>query len=150
MAVSTKWYANAVLQAMGSGSAGNAPNIDYLSDSIKAMLVTSSYTFDQNAHVFKSDITNEISGTGYTATGVALASKTLAETALVITWDAADPAWTSSTFTARGCVIYDATPGSDATRPLLWFVDFGADVTVTAGTFTIVFNASGIATLTVS
>lgn len=150
MAVSLKWFANAHMQAMGSGSSGGAPNIDYLSDTIKAMLVTSSYAFDQNAHVFKSDVTNEVSGTGYSAGGVTLGSKTLAEASLVTTWDAADIVFSTVTLTARGCVIYDSTPGSDASRPCIWFIDFGADVSPSAGDLTITLNASGIASLTVS
>ncbi len=149
-AVSSKWYGQAIMQAFGSGSSGNAPNIDFLSDSIKTMLTTSSYVPDQDAHVFKSDVTNEISGTGYSAGGTALATKTLGYTSgtNVIKFDADDVAWASSTLTARIAVIYDATPSTDATRPLMVFIDFGADVSTTNGTFTIVFDSAGICTIT--
>lgn len=143
------WYGNALANAFGSTSAGNAPNIDWLSDSFKMMLTTSAYTADLDAHDFKDDITNEISGTGYTATGVALTTKTLTITGgtNTIKFDADDTSWTTASFTAAFGVIYDATPGSDATRPLLWLVDFGGSQTVTAGTFSVVFNAAGIATI---
>lgn len=151
MAVTLKWYAQAMLQAMGSGSSGNAPNIDYLSDTIKCSLHSSSYTPDQAAHAFKSDLTNELATAGgYTAGGVTLGSKTLATSSLVTTWDAADVVFSTVTLTARYAVISDTTPGSDATRPLLWLIDFGADVSPVAGDLTITFNASGIATVTVS
>jgi hypothetical protein len=62
--------------------------------------------------------------------------------------DAADTAWTSSTITARYAVIYDATPGTDATRPLIAYVDFGADVSTTAGTFTLTYDSAGLVTVT--
>lgn len=93
--------------------------------------------------------TNEISGTGYTAAGAALASPTLAVSAGVMTYDAADTAWTASTFSGvRGCLIYDdavTTPTADCN---LVGVDFGSDYAVTSGTFTIQWHASGIATIT--
>jgi hypothetical protein len=150
MAVTAFWYGQAILQAFGSGSVGGAPNIDFLSDTIKVMLCTSAYTPNQDTHVFKSDITNEVSGTGYTAAGATLANKALTYTGgtNVIMFDADDVAWTSSTITARYAVIYDATPASDATRPLLGYIDFGADQTTSNGTFTITFAAGGILTIT--
>lgn len=150
MAVSAKWYGKAIMDAFGGTGSGTAPNIDFLSDSIKVMLCTSSYTPDQDAHEFKSDVTNEVSGTGYTATGTALTTKTLAYTSgtNVIKFDADDVTWASSTITARYAVIYDATPGSDATRPLMGYVDFGADQSSNNGAFTISWDANGILTIT--
>ena len=59
------------------------------------MLVTSGYAFDQENHTVKTDITNEVSGTGYTAGGAYLTSPTVAEAARVTTFDAADTPWTS-------------------------------------------------------
>lgn len=145
MAVTSKWYSQAFDSAFRK-------KIDVGADTFKAMLVTSSYTFDQDAHNFKDDITNEITGTGYTATGATITSPTFAYTSGTNTFafDGADVAWTSSTFTARAAVIYDSTPGTDATRPLLVFVDFGADVTVTAGTLTLTWDSAGIASITVA
>jgi len=150
MAVTAYWYGQAIMQAFGSGSAGNAPNIDFLSDTIKVMLCTSTYTPAQDTHVFKSDVTNEITGTGYTAGGATLGSKTLDYTAAtnVIKFDGADVAWTSSTLTARYAVIYDDTPATDATKPLLGYVDFGADQSTVNGTFTITWDAAGILKIT--
>lgn len=152
MAATAFWFGNAIANAFGSTSGGGAPNIDFLSDAIKCMLTTSAYTPNQDTHQFKSDVTNEVVGTGYTATGVTLATKALTYTggSNTIMFDADDAVWTSSSFTARYAVVYDATPGSDATRPLIMFIDFGSDVTVSAGTFTIQFNAAGIATVVVS
>src|SRR3954449_3156505 len=113
--------------------------IDLDSDSIKVMLCTSTYTPDQDAHRYKSSVTNEITGTGYTAGGVALTTVTVGYTGAtnVLKFDADDASWTTATITARYAVVYDATPGTDATRPLICYVNFGADVTSTASTFTI-------------
>lgn len=88
---------------------------------------------------------NEVTGTGYTATGVALASKTVTyDTATdQIRLDAADSSWTTSTITARRAVVYKDT-GTSTTSPLLAQVDFGADVSTTAGTFQITWDATGI------
>lgn len=141
MAVSAKLYDKYFLSA-------NAATINFTADSIKVMLCTSTYTPNQGTHQFKSDITNEVTGTGYTATGVALGTKTATTATRVATFDAADTSWTTSTITARYAVVYDATPASDATRPLICYVDFGADVISSGGTFSITWDALGIWTLT--
>ena len=123
--------------------------IDLDSDTIKVMLVTSAYAPNQDTHQYKSSVTNEVAGTGYTATGAALTGVTVTyDTATnTLKFDANDVSWPSSTLTARYAVIYDSTPASDATRPLIALVDFGADVSTTAGTFQITWSASGIATI---
>jgi hypothetical protein len=122
--------------------------IDLDSDAIKVMLCTSSYTPDLDAHDFKNDVTSEVTGTGYTAGGATLGSVTLTYDAPTNTWkfDAADVTWAASTITARYAVIYDSTPGTDATRPLIAIIDFGANVSSTAADFTIQWAAGGIAT----
>jgi hypothetical protein len=126
--------------------------IDFDSDSIKVMLCTSTYTPAQDTHQYKSDVTNEVTGTGYTAGGEALTTASLTYTAAtnVLKLDADDVTWAGSTITARYAVIYDATPATDATRPLIAYVDFGADVSSSSGNFTIAWDAAGIATVTVS
>lgn len=62
-------YANAFLKVFNK-------EIDWDSDTIKLMLLTSSHTPNLDTHAYKSDLTNEVSGTGYTAGGATLASKT--------------------------------------------------------------------------
>ena len=52
-------------------------SIDLDTDTIKVLLVTSAYTPDQDTHTKHSDVTNEVSGTGYTAGGATLANKSL-------------------------------------------------------------------------
>jgi hypothetical protein len=124
--------------------------IDLDSDTLKVMLCTSAYTPDQDAHQYKSSVADEVTGTGYTAGGATLGSVTVtydaASNALVL--DAADTEWADSTVTARYAVIYDDTPATDATKPLIAFVDFGGDQVSTAGAFTITWDASGIVRIT--
>jgi hypothetical protein len=166
--------------------------MDLDSDTFKAMLVTSAYTYS-SAHDFQNDITNEVTGTGYTAGGATLTSVTWTQTdanswatsranstaytlgqvvrpatgngylyqVVVagtsggsiptyptvigqtvtdggVTWscfaqsiyafDCADLSWPASTITAaRKVIVYDATPGTSATNPLVGYVDFGTD-----------------------
>lgn len=126
--------------------------MDLDTDALKVMLCTSAYTPNQDTHRYKSDVTNEITGTGYTAGGATLTSVVAAYATGTNTFslDAADTTWSASTLTARYAVIYDSSPGSDATRPLLGYIDFGADVSTLAAPFTITWNAAGIFTITVA
>lgn len=109
-------------------------------------LTSSSYVPNQDTHDYYSDITNELSTAGgYTAGGQQLTSDDITQTNNVIKWDATDPSWTSATFTARFAFYYAETGANDV---LISFVNFGADETVSAGTFTIVHDAAGIWTMT--
>jgi hypothetical protein len=125
--------------------------VDWVSDTIKVSLHTSTYTPNQDTDDFFNDATNEVSGTGYTAGGVTLGSKTTAydsatnETRL----DAADVSWTSASFTARYAVVYKDT-GTASTSPVLGYVDFGGDETVSSGTFNITWDATGVLKITAS
>ena len=124
--------------------------IDLDTDTLKVMLCTSTYTPNQDTHQYKSSVTNEVTGTGYTATGATLGSVTVTNSGHVVTLDAADTSWSTSTITARYAVVYDSSPASDATRPLICYVDFGADVVSSGGTFQITWDAAGIVTFTAS
>ena len=117
-------------------------------DTLKVTLHTSAYTPNQDTHQFQSDLTNEVSGTGYTAGGATLTSVTLTQSGHVMTLAAANTSWTSSTITARYAVVADTSPGTAGTNPLLCYVDFVTDVVSTGGTFLITWNASGIITWT--
>lgn len=139
MAVTSKVYGPSLQSMLNK-------EIDYDTDTIKAMLCTSSYTPNQDSHRYKSDLTNEVVGTGYTAGGVTLTGKTITYDGAsnTLTLDCADPAWTSSTITARFLVFYVST-GTNSTSALLSYVDFGADVSSTASTFTYIVPSTGIA-----
>lgn len=143
--MASKMYGNLVLKAFNK-------EVDWDSDTIKVMLTTSAYTPNQDTHVYKSDVTNEVTGTGYTAGGQALTSKTATyDSATNVTvFDAADTTWANSTITARYAVIYDDAGASDASKVLLGYVDFGSDQSSTNGNFAITWDATGIFRATVA
>ena len=121
-------------------------------DSLKVMLL-SAYTVGttQDTAQFLADVLavgTEASGTGYTAGGQALASVTWTESGHVYTLGCANPSWASSTITAAYAVFYDATPGTNATDPLLCYWDFGGNVSTTNGTFLLTVSGSGLLTIT--
>ena len=110
-----------------------AHNLGNGGDTLKIALYTSSATLGATTSAYTA--TNEVSGTGYTAGGATLASQAVAYDATnqVAFFDAADPAFTTATITARGALIYNNSK-SNASIAVL---DFGSDFTSTAGTFTI-------------
>lgn len=127
--------------------------IDLDTDTIKLMLTSSSYTPNQDTHQYKSDVTNEVTGTNWAAGGVTLSSVTSTYDTSTNVWklDAADVSVATVTVTgARYGVLYDASPGSDATRPLIGYIDFDGDQAATAGTVAVNWHANGIATITVA
>lgn len=112
--------------------------IDFDTDTFKVMLVTSSYTPNKDTHDKRDDVTNEASGTGYTAGGVTSACTVTKDTANDrVTLQFASVSWASSTITARGAVIYKSRGGASSADELVAYNDFGADVSTTAGTFSI-------------
>jgi hypothetical protein len=123
----------------------NTTKIDLSSDTIKVALTTSSYTPNIDTHDFFDDITNEVSGTGYSAGGATLGTKTTTvdTTDDEAVFDAADTTWTTASFTARYAIIYKST-GVAGTSPLIGYIDFSTDRTVDGGTFQITWSSEGI------
>lgn len=121
--------------------------VDIDSDTIKVALMAS-YTYAAT-HQFWADVKaagTESTDTDYTAGGATLASVTWSRSGNVYTFDAADVSW-ASTVDAAYAVIYDATPGSDATRPVISLINLdGAGGTVAVPG--IAWNAAGILTAT--
>lgn len=148
MAVTSKWYGLS-LKMQYDTTAGN--RIDWVTDTIKNALHTSTYVPNQDTDDFFNDATNEITGTGYTAGGNTLAGKTLTyDTATNETrLDANDSSWTTASFTARISTVYKST-GTSTTSPLMGYVDFGGDETVASGTFTLQWDATGVLKITAS
>ena len=102
-------------------------------------LYTSSATLNKSTTAYSS--TNEItnaSGSAYSAGGIALTSVTPALSTDTACCDFADVSFTSASFTANGCLIYNDTNADRA----VCAIAFGGDKTVTNGTFTIEFPAA--------
>lgn len=92
--------------------------------------------------------TDETSGAGYTSLGVTLTNTAPTNgSGVAYTTPAANPSWTSATFSATGMVIYTADATIGATGRTVGYWDFGSTQSVSSGTFTVVMptNASGTA-----
>lgn len=116
-------------------------NIDFDTDTFKVLLTTSGYTENKDTHDFRDAVTNEVTGTGYTAGGNTVTVTVALDTAndrLDITLGGT--AWPTSTITARKAVYYKARGGAASADELVAVNDFGSDVISSAGTFTL--NAS--------
>ncbi len=125
---------------------------NYMCTSFKGELLTGSHNFtnatgdafkialyDNNASFTAATtdytVTDEVSGTGYSAGGETLTNVTPTTSGTTAFTDFADVSWTSASFTARGALIYNSTLGTNSAIIL----DFGSDKTVSSGTFTVTF-----------
>ena len=104
-----------------------------MGDTFKIALYTSSATLGASTTAYT--VSNEVSGTGYSAGGNTLTNVTPTSSGTTAFTDFSDTTWSASTITARGALIYNSTDSDKAVCVL----DFGSDKTSTAGDFTIVF-----------
>jgi hypothetical protein len=114
-----------------TASSGNTFNI---------ALYTSSASLGAGTTAYSSS--NEIantSGSAYSAKGKALTSVTPVLDSSTAVCDFSDISWTSASFTANGCLIFNDSASGD---PAVCAVAFGSDKTVSNGTFTIQFPAA--------
>ena len=111
-----------------TASSGNTFNIALYDSDASLGAGTTAYTTSE-------EITNT-SGSAYTAKGEALTSVTPVASSTTAVCDFADVSWTSASFTARGCMIFNDSASGD---PSVCCIDFGGDKTATNGTFTIQF-----------
>jgi hypothetical protein len=155
----SKIFQEWVKNPLFNGSGGTPPTLytGFLTDTIKCALFAAGITPDRNASLATSGYNSAASqwvvanektgGTDWVAGGRALASKTNAASAGTITLDAADltSVATATMASVEGCLIYDDTiTGGTIADQGLCFNWFGGPQSVTAGTFSVVFNASGI------
>ena len=111
-----------------TASSGNTFNLALYTSDASLGASTTAYT-----------TSNEVSGSGYTAKGNALTSVTPVADSTTAVCDFADTSFTSASFTARGCMIFNDSATGD---PAVCVIDFVSDKTVTSGTFTIQFPAA--------
>ena len=114
-----------------TASTGNTFNLALYDSDASLGAGTTAYTTSE-------EITNT-SGTAYSAKGKALTSVTPTLDSSTAVCDFADISWTSASFTARGCLIFNDSHATDAS---VCAIDFGGDKTATSGTFTIQFPAA--------
>jgi len=107
-------------------------------DTFKLAMYTNSASFDASTTDYT--VTNEVSGTGYSAGGGTLTNVTPTTSGTTALTDFADLTFSSSTITARGALIYNTTTGGGTgTTDTVVVLDFGSDKSSSAGDFTIVF-----------
>jgi hypothetical protein len=109
-------------------------------DTFKIALFTSAATLGASTTAYA--VTNEVSGTGYTAGGNTLSKVNPTSSGTTAYTDFSDTTWSSATITANGALIYNSTDSSAAVVVLA----FGGDKTSTNGDFTIQFPAAGAST----
>lgn len=112
-------------------------SIDFDTDTFYVMLLTSTATPNKDTWTKRSDVTNEVSGTGYTAGG---ATATVTVGAVDTTNDRVDislggATWTTSTITARYAVYYKSRGGVSTADELVALIDFATDKTSTGADF---------------
>lgn len=128
--------------------------IDMDSDTFKLALFTSSLSINQDANQYfdaSPYTSNQVAnGNGYATGGVTVSPVTVTydNATNKLSFDCADASWTTATFTTRYGVLYDSTPTSS--KPLVLYVDFGADQSPSNGTFTVTWDAAGIGAITVA
>lgn len=143
MAVTASGFYGLTLEKIFIDTAGQSLE----AETHKTLMVTNSETPNFDTHDFRADITAEVSGTGYTAGGAALTGTEITLSGGTLTFDAADSAWAASTITAARAAVHYFNVGSAATDQLVYLINFGADVSTSAGTLTIQYAAGGIFTL---
>lgn len=110
--------------------------IDLDTDTIHWMLCTGSYTPNKDTHTRRSDVTNEVTGAGYTAGGQASTvtiTKDTASDRIIITLGGVT--WNASTITARYAVAYKRRGGAASADELICVVNFGWDISSSASAF---------------
>jgi len=140
-AVTAFWYGLAIRDQWGATA---ADRVDWVTDTIKVTLHTSTYTPNQDTDDYFNDATNELTTAGgYTAGGVTLTSKTLTYDGPTNTvrLKAADVTWTGASFTARRAVIRKDT-GTASTSHVMGYIDFGADQSPSGVDFTVKGDAT--------
>lgn len=138
--------------AFGGEASGDAGQMDYLSDTLRWTLHTATWTPNVDTNEAFADATNELTtANGYTANGIAAATKTVSYNATgnITTFDMDD---TTITWTAAGgslvfqhLVLHDDTvvTGPPA-KPLICYIDCGAQTITTGNSFGLTTGANGI------
>ena len=137
MAISQAMCTSFKVELLSGGHNFNSTNVARsanTADTFKIALYTSSATLGATTTAYS--VTNEVSGTGYSAGGNTLSiSQVPTSSSTTAFLDFNDTTWSTATITARGALIYNSTNSDTAVAVL----DFGGDKTSTAGDFTVVF-----------
>ena len=139
MPISSVIQNSAKADLLRAGSNFNTAGGTPAGHAFKIALYTNSTTIDTTTTAYGGP-SNEVSGTGYSSGGNALTNTGVGTTTVTSFTDFSDTSWTSASFTARGCLIYNSSTITGlTTNAAVCGIDFGGDKTVSSGTFTIQF-----------
>jgi hypothetical protein len=124
--------------------------VNFLADSFKCMLLGDGYIPNQGAHQYKSQVFPEVSGSGYVAGGMAISgvNPTYTQSTKTLNITAGNLVWPTLTVAGiRYAVIFDNTPTTDASKPLVCYVDFQTDQSPSDQAFYVTWPGSGMLSL---
>lgn len=127
--------------------------IDFDANNIYLALVASTYTKDLTHSLWASISPYEAAnGTGYTTGGVNLAGNDVTYSGAVATWDADNVAWVTLTKVFRFGVLYVNATVNSIVKPLIAITLFddtggGANISISGVDYSVIWNTSGILTL---
>ena len=105
--------------------------------------ITGTYDASTTNYSVMTGNSDELAATGgYSTNGNTLTNVNPTSAGTTAYVDFADTEWTSATFTTRGCMIYNSNDGNSC----VMVINFGADYSVSGGTFKIEFPAAGAST----
>lgn len=118
------------------------------SGTLAARSVTQGYEYVSDLLANNGSALTEAAGTGYSR--LSLTSVTWTLSGLTVRLAAANPSYSSPSFSFKYGWIHDetASSSSDATRPLLALVDFGAVFTASGSTYQLAVDTDGIYVVT--
>lgn len=143
---------------LGGEASGDVGMTDYLTNALRFTLHTVTWTPNIDTNEAFADATNELgTANGYTANGIAIAGKTVVynSTGNITTFEMDDTTviWTASGagLTFQTAALHDDTVTvGPPIKPLLGWIDCGAQAITSGNTFAITTGASGLFTGTVS
>lgn len=152
------WSNSKIFQQTVVDAMGNTTAYDFDADIPKVALFDNTITPSQTVSAAASAYAGGVwagggvfDASGWPAAGRVLASITWTASAAVVTYDAADTVSANSNTTlvnAFGCLVYDDTLTTPVADQGMSYNYFGGANSVTAGTFTIVWAATGILAFT--
>ncbi len=155
------WSASKIFAAAVLGALDRTNTLDFDGDTFKVALYDNDITPDNSVSAANSAYNagqwtasgNEVSdGTEWDAAGEPLASPDVTQSTTTVKFDGTDTVSGGSSATLAnvyGCLVYDDTSASPADQGVCYNY-FGGTNSVTDGTFTVVWSASGIFTISVA
>tara|TARA_R110000823_G_scaffold244490_2_gene368773 strand:+ start:179 stop:610 length:432 start_codon:yes stop_codon:yes gene_type:complete len=110
------------------------------SNTLKVILVSSSQNVSAGGPNTYASVTSQLAnGNGYTTGGETLATVSVSTVDSSGVVDFADVSWSSATFSANGCIIYN---DSHSSKSIIAVYDFGGEKSATNGEFKLVVPAA--------